>query len=137
MSDVPAGFVPIQSSNPFGGRNGPLYEKTEPDGTWRRGFLVEEHHCNQGRIAHGGMLMTFADILLARAVLDQVAAPFVTMRMVSDFVGPAPLGAWVEGKANVIRKAREIVFVEGQMWTRTSPVLSVNALFKRRAAPKS
>ncbi|MGF1606651.1 MAG: PaaI family thioesterase [Rhodothalassiaceae bacterium] len=131
MTAPPPGFAPIRSSNPFGKANGPIYHREDEAG-WARGFRVEDKHCNAGRVAHGGMLMTFADILLAQAVLKQTPPPFVTLRLVSDFVAPAPLGAWVEGTARVIRSTREIVFVEGMVFADGAPSLNVSALFKRR-----
>lgn len=135
MRAIPDGFEPIQSSNPFGGRNGPIFEKCRGQ-DWVRGFRVADTHCNAGRVAHGGMLMTFADIVLARAVMERVAPPFVTLRMVSDFVSPAPLGAWVEGRARVIRATRSVVFVDGRITADGRPCLNVSGLFKRRARRK-
>ena len=92
----PEGFEPIKSENPFGQAVGPIYEKPEGDG-WVRGFLVETKHTNRSGVAHGGVLMTFADIVLARAVLTVADLPFVTVQMNSQFIAPAKLGTWVEG----------------------------------------
>ena len=129
QADPPPGFEPIVSSNPFGGRNGPLFERCDGDG-WVRGFRVGPHHCNAGGVAHGGMLMTFADIVLARAVMEVADRPFVTIRLVSDFVGPATEGVWVEGRAWVTRTTRSVVFVDGTLAARGKPVLSLSGLFK-------
>lgn len=126
----PGNFEPIVSSSPFGWENGPIFEQANDDG-WVRGFRVAEKHSNAAGICHGGMLMTFADILLSRAVLDVVAPPFVTVRLVSDFMGPAMMGDWVEGKANVVGVEDGMVSLTGQIYTEGTPVLSVSALFKK------
>lgn len=133
MSDfksIPEGFTPIKSSNLFGGRNGPIYEKNLPEGSWVRGFLVEQKHCNRADIVHGGMLMTFADIFFSRAVLEVAEPPFVTLRMGCDFVSPAFKGSWVEGRARVTKRGREIIFLEGRITSRDKVVMNVTSQFK-------
>jgi uncharacterized protein (TIGR00369 family) len=135
---IPEGFEPIESANLFGGRNGPIYEKILPDGGWVRGFLVEEKHCNKANIVHGGMLMTFADITLSRAVLEVAEPPFVTLRMGCDFVSPAFIGNWVEGRARVTKRGRQIIFLEGQITSRGKTVMSVTSQFKLlRSRPRN
>ena len=69
--DPPEGFTPIISENPFGKAVGPIYEK-KTDNDWVRGFYVEEKHSNRANIAHGGVIMTFADIVLATAVFEAI-----------------------------------------------------------------
>ncbi len=128
--DIPAGFEPINSSNNFGSRNGPLFEKKNVDGTWVRGFVVSENHINQANVLHGGMLMTFADIVLARGVMDSFDPPFVTVRLTTDFISPALQGNWVEGKAQVTGEQNELVTVQGQFTTRGKIVGTATAVFK-------
>lgn len=129
QANPPSGFEPIVSSSPFGWENGPIFEVTN-EGGWRRGFRVAERHSNAGGMCHGGMLMTFADILLSRAVMDAVDPPFVTVRMITDFVGPACKGDWVEGSANVMGVTDGLVSVVGEIKTRNTPVANLNAMFK-------
>lgn len=128
---VPDGFIPIVSSNSFGGRNGPILEKTMDDGSWVRGFLSDDRHANMAGVVHGGMLMTFADIVLSRAVLEVVQPPFVTMRMVSDFVSPAIIGSWVEGRARVIGQHDGVCHVEGEISARSKICLQIAGQFKK------
>ena len=118
------------SSNTFGGRNGPILEKCDDSG-WVRGFLSDERHSNVAGVVHGGMLMTFADIVLSRAVMDAMAPPFVTMRMINDFVSPALIGSWVEGRARVLSLHDGICHVEGEISARGKICLSVSGQFKK------
>ncbi len=127
---VPDGFEPIISANSFGGRNGPVYEKASADG-WVRGFLSDDRHANVAGVVHGGMLMTFADIVLSRAVLEVIAPPFVTIRMVSDFVSPAIIGSWVEGRARVLSLNGDVCHVEGEITSRGKICLQVSGQFKK------
>jgi len=125
----PAGFKPIVHSNPFGAHIGPIYEREEGDQFWR-GFYVGEKHSNSASIAHGGVLMTFADVVLARAVSREINGMAVTVRMTCDFLGPARLNVWVEGTASVTRATRSLVFVEGTLSVAGKPIFAAQGLFK-------
>ena len=128
-SDPPEGFDPIDPTLGFGGRNGPIFEKIgEGDST--RGFRVLEKHTNKGRICHGGMLMTFADIVAARAVHEVAGFPFVTMRLSTDFVAAGALGSWVEGRARAIPKGKSVAFVEGEITSEGAVLMTFSGMFK-------
>ena len=129
-TDVPEGYTPVPSFNPFGQLTGPLYERQDDDGSWVRGFRVAEKHTNRMKVAHGGMLMNFADIVLGRAVMDKRHDGFVTIRMTTDFVSPALLGTWVEGRAEVLCEDNGVFTIKGVISSRGKVVLNVSGLFK-------
>ena len=139
QTNIPEGFEPISSSNNFGSNNGPIFEKKNGDGTWARGFLVEEKHINQANVLHGGMLMTFADIVLARGILEQFEPPFVTVRLCTDFISPALKGNWVEGTARVTGEQNDLVNVIGEFTSRGKTIGTASAVFKllRSKRPKT
>ena len=95
-----------------------------------RAFRVVEHHTNAAGIVHGGMLTTFADIVLAQAGLREVGGLIVTVRMVADFVAAGRLGAWVEGTARVRRRTRTLVFVDGELAASGRVLLTASGVFK-------
>ena len=72
--EVPEGYQPIRSTQPFGTLVGPIFEKPGDEAV-RRGFRVLERHCNQGGIAHGGMMMTFIDVILGTVVWRVTGRP--------------------------------------------------------------
>ena len=59
--DVPKGYQPLPWHRGFGRQVGPLFEKRDETGM-TRAFRVGEHHTNGMMNAHGGMMMTFADM---------------------------------------------------------------------------
>ncbi len=77
------------------------------------------------------MVMSFTDNLLARAVSNSGAGPAVTLHMTTDFVGPAHLGDWVEGRVNIVRCTRTLVFVEGEVFTRKRLMMTAKGVFRR------
>lgn len=125
----PEGFESILSNSPFGWENGPIFEKITDSGV-QRGFRIAPRHTNAGGALHGGMVMTFADILLATAVHAIAKPPFVTVRLTTDFIGPAFEGDWVEGSAVAEPPQDGIIAVRGLITTDGKPVASAQGLFK-------
>jgi len=128
-ANAPGGYEPIISNSRFSWRNGPVFERADDSG-WVRAFRVSSIHSNAGGFCHGGMLMTFADIVLASAVLKKCGFPFVTLHMSSDFVAAVPTGAWVEGTAQVSHVTGSMAFVSGELKAEGQPCLSVSGIFK-------
>ncbi|WP_417461985.1 PaaI family thioesterase [Kordiimonas sp.] len=128
-ANPPAGFEPILSNSPFGWENGPIFERVDGSGR-ARGFRVAEKHINAGDACHGGMIMTFADILLATAVFEVAEPPFVTVRMTTDFVGPAFEGEWLYGRASAHPAGDGMITVSGTMKVDERIVATASGLFK-------
>jgi uncharacterized protein (TIGR00369 family) len=132
MIDIPAGFAPLRLSMGFLGAVGPLY------GKWRDerlvlGFRVETRHCNPGQVAHGGMLATFADMLLpiaSRLQSKEDMGFLPTVNLACDYLAPAPLGAWIEGRAEAVKTTRNLLFAQGLATDDGEPVLRASGIFK-------
>jgi uncharacterized protein (TIGR00369 family) len=129
---IPEGFRPLNLDMGFIGANGPLYGKW--DGSiFRLGFRVELRHCNPAQVAHGGMLAAFADMQLpmaARFQGEQDLGFIPTVNLTCDFMAPAKLGAWVEGRGEAMRVTRSLVFAQGSATADGVPCLRANGIFK-------
>lgn len=114
---IPPGFVPEVVGGGFIAANGPLYVFHE-GAVVKIGFRVEPRHCNPMGVCHGGMLASFCDMLLPLSVHRKSAEvgrrflPTVSLQL--DYMAPVPLGAWVEGEAEVLKVTRAMVFAQGQ-----------------------
>lgn len=131
-SDPPAGFVPLQTVGEFIDLIGPIYLLQRGD-VVKLGFRVEPRHTNPMRICHGGMLASFADMLLPISVhrKSSVGMRFLpTISLQLDYLAPAPLGAWVEGEAQVLRVTRSIVFAHGLISADGTPAVRVSGIAK-------
>lgn len=132
MIDIPGGFIELPFRSGFVGVNGPLYAKRD-GGILRLGFRVEERHCNPMGIAHGGMLVTFADMQLPFGSRLQAGLPdtfLPTVNLSVDFLAPAKLGAWVEGETQVLRKTKNLVFSQCTVTADGEPILRASGIFK-------
>ena len=115
----PDGFLRIdfdRGSDPtFNGHIGTLYAKRGAKGSREEfvlGFRVQGHMCNPVGGLHGGMMMTVADLVgtMGGGTLVGLRKFLPTVRMTFDFVAPAKVGDWVEGRCEVVRQTRSLLF---------------------------
>lgn len=143
MTEIPDGFHPIAVGGEYIEANGPLWLFREGTDV-RLGFRVEARHTNGMRICHGGMMATFCDMLLpltARSLLGGLEGNFLpTINLQVDYIAPSRIGAWIEGRAQVLRSTGRMVFMQGLVTAdgvlvaRTSGLLKVGRTFDDSAA---
>lgn len=127
-SAVPDGYE-IYEDQTFNSFVGPFYVRAE-GGNLHAMFEVKPHHLNHGGVLHGGMLMTFADMLLGKAARAVEPKPCATISLNCDFVAAARLGEWVRGTSRVVRKTRSILFLSGEVFTGERTILTASGLWK-------
>ncbi|HSV54717.1 MAG TPA: PaaI family thioesterase [Burkholderiaceae bacterium] len=130
---IPTGFRLASVGGAFIGHNGPLYARLE-NNRLLLGFRVEDRHTNPLKNCHGGMLATFADMLLPCAVMYQCDAArrfLPTISLQIDYLAPAPLGAWVQGEADILRSTRNMIFAQGLVHADGTPAMRVSGIFKQ------
>ena len=127
--DVPDGYELLPWHRGFGRQVGPLFQKRDETGV-TRGFRVEEHHTNGMMNAHGGMMMTFADMAWGAVIENDDDTWWVTIRLLCDFLSGAKLGEFVEGRANIVSEQDSVFTVEGRIWTGDRTLLTGTGIFK-------
>lgn len=130
---VPEGFVPARLGGPFATHNGPLFARWH-EGRFQMGFRVGPQHVNPGNACHGGMLGMFADILISSAAQYQTDIPrtfLPTISLQTDFMAPAPLGAWVQGQADILQVTARLVFSQGLVTADGVNVMRASGVFRR------
>ncbi len=125
---VPNGYKPIVHSAPYGALIGPIYERTDEEDSVRA-FRVKKQHTNSLGYLHGGMLMSFADIVLAQAVIGAGRGLTATVRMVTEFMAPGRLGDWVEGRASISKSSGTLLFTEGQFQVGANLIMIASGIF--------
>ena len=116
----PEGFLRIDFDRDrpdptFNSHIGNLYAKRGDKGTrdeFVLGFRVHQHMCNPAGGLHGGMMMTVADLVgtMGGGTMVGLRKFLPTVSMTFDFVAPAKVGDWVEGRAEVVRQTRSLLF---------------------------
>ena len=110
---IPEGFAPKLDAGPFADANGPLFIRNTDQAL---GFEVRREHCNPVNSCHGGWLSAFLDMqmpLIAIRDHDIRGRFLLTVSLSLDYLAPAPIGAWVEGSATVLRCTKSLVFIQG------------------------
>lgn len=132
---IPEGFVAIpHPPGGFIGANGPLYGGRGEGDEFVIGFRVEPRHTNPMGILHGGMMATFCDMLLPWSVHRKSSAigrrflPTISLQV--DYMGPSPLGAWVQGSGELLRATATLVFAQGLVTADGKPAARVSGIFK-------
>lgn len=116
----PEGFIRVDFDRgrpdlTFNTHVGNLYVRRGEKGTrdaFVMGFRVHSHMCNPAGGLHGGMMMTVADLVgtMGGGYLAGVAKFLPTVNMTFDFVAPARVGDWVEGRPELVRQTRTLLF---------------------------
>jgi len=131
MTDIPQGFIINERRGPFTNHNGPFYIKKDSD-RWTHGAFILDRHCNAANIAHGGMLMSFADGVLGHTVYSKTKRAGVTIKFNSEFLPAAREGEWLEGYGDVSHVRGDYVYCNTMLKVSTRNVLSVTSIFKLR-----
>ena len=131
-------WVPVLAApgNAFQERNLEVWARLDGDEPVV-GFRVLPHHCNPRKVCHGGMIMTFFDFLLptlSRFDEDEDADDSFTptVSVTTNFLAPALLGDWLEGRATTLRRTNGLVFIDGVVSSGDTVVAQASGIFKRR-----
>ena len=125
----------LDEGDPFEDRNGPIYRRRHAQGHWQCGFRVAEKHCNGGGIAHGGMLMLFADNALFTIARDRLNSMGLTLSLHSDFTTPVGVGEVVLADGDVTHETGRMLFVRGRLYTDKATVMSFSGIIRRLRRP--
>ena len=127
---IPPGFTLLKRLAPFTGHAGPVYERVDDQGLRTFGFRAGPQHGNLGGIVHGGMIATFSDTILGQFEKRDFGQMTVTVRLLIDYVGPARIGDWIEGRSRVVRQTRTLVFGEGEIFCGKHAIARCSAVFR-------
>lgn len=111
--DTPAGFIPFEEQGPFLERLGPI-QILEGSDELVLGLRVAERHTNHRGTTQGGVLASFADFALGRAIEADADDGHhrATVSLTVDFLKPVNPGDWVESRTRVERVGSTLAFAD-------------------------
>ena len=127
---VPDGFKPWENQGPFLEHIGPIHVR-EGDGELVLGLRAEERHANHRGTVQGGLLSTFADFALGRAI-DADAdddKDRATVSLTVDFLKPAKPGDWIESSARVDRVGGTLAFADCSLTVEGKEIVRARAVW--------
>jgi acyl-coenzyme A thioesterase 13 len=134
---IPDNFEPLNPS-PFSELVGPVYVKDATSAPVL-GVRVAAHHANRVGRAHGGLLMTLADIAVSRASVLQLppGSTIATASFQIAFLRAVSEGQWLEAIPRVDRLGRALVHTSCTLQAEGEEVASVLATISVRLATPS
>jgi uncharacterized protein (TIGR00369 family) len=133
MTDkIPQGFKRHFRQSPATDPWEPLWSKAE-DGQFILALRVADPHCNARGLLHGGIISALADNAMGLSCVIASADAFslVTVSLSLDFLGMAPIGAWLEFVAKPTKIGRTMCFAsveavaEGKILARATGVFHI------------
>ncbi|MFT5392561.1 MAG: acyl-coenzyme A thioesterase 13 [Gammaproteobacteria bacterium] len=130
------GYQTLPGWDPFEDIVGPMYEGLIA-GQRRCAIELQKRHCNTAGIAHGGLMMTFADYATFAIAREELGGPGgATVSMNHDFCAPARAGDCLEAEAEVMRETRSMLFMRGRLFVGETTVMSFSTVI-RKPRPKA
>jgi uncharacterized protein (TIGR00369 family) len=126
-----AGWKPMPTEG-YPALVGPFWARRAEGGVgWRYGVLAEPRHINMGGVVHGGLLMSVLDDVLGLTVWEAAARkPCTTVQLNTQFIAPARIGDFIEGRGEVLRVTRTVVFVRGTLQVGDRTIAAADGIWK-------
>jgi len=111
--DIPDGFAPFPGQGPFLESLGPIQVLKGSD-ELILALLVQERHTNHRGTVQGGVLTSFADFALGRAIETDAddGRDRATVSLTVDFLKPVMPGDWIESRTRVERVGSTLSFAD-------------------------
>ncbi len=128
--DVPAGFTPFQNQGPFLELIGPVHVKQGAD-ELVLALRAEDRHANHRGSVQGGLLSTFADFALGRAIEADAGdgRDRATVSLTVDFLKPAKPGDWIESHTRVDRLGGTLAFADCSLTVEGREIVRARAVW--------
>jgi uncharacterized protein (TIGR00369 family) len=127
---VPEGFEPFEEQGPFLQHIGPVYVRRDGD-SLVLGLRATERHNNHRRTIQGGLLSTFADFALGRAIEADAedGKDRATVSLTVDFLKPARAGDWIESRSRVERVGGTLAFADCSLTVEEREIVRARAVW--------
>lgn len=117
--------------DPHETNTGPFFWRMRDD-QLKFAFKAEEKHCNSGGIVHGGLLMTFADLMMcAGGTVGTTDRGVFTVSFNADFMASGNRNEIIKARSEVIRRTGQMVFMRGEIYTDERVILTCSAVLRR------
>jgi uncharacterized protein (TIGR00369 family) len=128
--EVPEGFVRFQNQGPFLEHVGPIHVRDD-SGELVLGLRAEDRHANHRGSIQGGLLSTFADFALGRAIEADADddKDRATVSLTVDFLKPARPGDWIESHTRVDRVGGTLSFADCSLTVDGNEIVRARAVW--------
>jgi acyl-coenzyme A thioesterase PaaI-like protein len=120
-----------QRDNAFFDLIGPIWRRKDADGSARFAILAREEHANRNGTSHGGLLLSFADQVMAvTAVRHNGGFPQATLQIDTTLTSAIQIGELIEAKCAVTAQTGSMMFMSGLFTVNERKVGHATAIFR-------
>lgn len=113
----------------FNGLVGPIRFAEAGENDFRVALQLDERHMNSVGVCHGGLLMSVGDTGMGTSAYTAAGSAVATIDFECDFLAAAKLGQMLHGQCKVARSARELIFMEGELFADDRRVLRMSGIW--------
>jgi uncharacterized protein (TIGR00369 family) len=126
----PSGFSPFPNQGPFLEHIGPILIRDDGD-ELVLAIQAEDRHANHRGTVQGGLLSTFADFALGRAIETDAddGKDRATVSLTVDFLKPAMPGDWIESRTRVDRVGGTLSFADCSLCVGDKEIVRARAVW--------
>jgi len=127
---VDNGFAIPYPDDPFEMNSGPFYLGYE-DGATIVSLRVGRNQCNSNLVAHGGLLMTLADLAVCHeASKDKNYNNPLTVSLTANFLKPAPEGSLLKAFPRLNHRTKRMAFVDCKVFADEVCVFTCSSIIR-------
>ena len=125
------GYLIPYPDDPFEMRSGPFYIRTDEAGHSVIALKVGRNQCNSNMVAHGGLLMTLADLAVCfEAIGGDPDLRSLTVSLTANFLAPAEPGMLLRAYPRVNRRTKRMAFVDARIMAGDDCVFTCTAVIR-------
>ena len=125
------GYTIPYPDDPFEMNCGPFYLGEGNNGETIVALEVDRAQCNRGLVAHGGLLMTLADLAVCHeAVKNLNNVNALTVSLTANFLKPAKKGTLLRAFPEVSRRTKRTAFMEAYILADYQKVLTCSSVIR-------
>ena len=125
------GYTIPYPDDPFEMNCGPFYLGEGNNGETIVTLEVDRAQCNRGLVAHGGLLMTLADLAVCHeAVKNLNNVNALTVSLTANFLKPAKKGTLLRAFPEISRRTKRTAFMEAYILADDEKVFTCTSVIR-------
>ena len=125
------GYTIPYPDDPFEMNSGPFYLGKGDNGETIVALEVSQSHCNSGLVAHGGLIMTLADLAVCHEAVKNLGnLRALTVSLTANFLKPAKKGTILKAFPEVSHRTKRTAFAEAYILADDEKVFTCTSVIR-------
>ncbi len=125
------GYTIPYPADPFEMNSGPFYLGKGDNGETIVALEVSQSQCNSGLVAHGGLIMTLADLAVCHEAVKNLGnLRALTVSLTANFLKPAKKGTILKAFPEVSHRTKRTAFAEAYILADDEKVFTCTSVIR-------